>query len=193
MENELNIALPQTAGEKRVVNVTVPGESLRPEGVTTFELGPVTVTGELFETSGQYLFQGHIRGAYASVCDRCIEAFQEPFDLEATWVFEPGHAAEADPDGAEDEDEFEEDKDFPDFIFFEGTSIDLRPVVWEEIVLDAPSKHLCHEDCAGLCPRCGANLNRETCTCGPEQEMKNNGLAALGNLFPGLKPKHSED
>ncbi|RKX30915.1 MAG: DUF177 domain-containing protein, partial [Verrucomicrobia bacterium] len=39
----------------------------------------------------------------------------------------------------------------------------------EALVLRIPIYPLCREDCRGLCPRCGANLNREQCTCAPEE------------------------
>jgi uncharacterized protein len=72
---------------------------------------------------------------------------------------------------------------------YENGEVDLAPHVWEEIVLTAPSKFLCREDCAGLCPRCGTNLNREQCGCPPEEEkiLGNQGLQGLADLFPNLK------
>jgi uncharacterized protein len=67
--------------------------------------------------------------------------------------------------------------------------------VWEEIVLNAPSKYLCKEECEGLCPRCGANLNREACRCSHEDEgpQPHGGLAKLADLFPDLKKNESEE
>lgn len=46
--------------------------------------------------------------------------------------------------------------------------IDLRPDVVEYSVLSVPMKKLCKEDCRGLCPHCGVNLNNETCNCTKE-------------------------
>ena len=43
----------------------------------------------------------------------------------------------------------------------EGELIDLEPVLRDAVVLDLPFTPLCQPDCAGLCPECGANLNRE--------------------------------
>jgi uncharacterized protein len=43
--------------------------------------------------------------------------------------------------------------------------VDLESLLREQIILMMPLKPLCVESCKGLCPQCGANLNRETCKC----------------------------
>ncbi len=43
--------------------------------------------------------------------------------------------------------------------------IDITQDVRDALLLAVPTKHLCHEDCLGLCPHCGANLNFESCSC----------------------------
>ncbi len=43
--------------------------------------------------------------------------------------------------------------------------IDIAGILWEQFVLNIPVKVLCSEDCAGLCPHCGQNLNNESCVC----------------------------
>ena len=43
----------------------------------------------------------------------------------------------------------------------EGDLIDLEPLVRDGVVLDLPFQPLCQEDCQGLCPECGANLNAD--------------------------------
>ncbi len=50
--------------------------------------------------------------------------------------------------------------------YFEGEEIDLSELVHEQIVLSFPMKPLCHEECRGLCPKCGADRNLEPCQCG---------------------------
>jgi uncharacterized protein len=50
--------------------------------------------------------------------------------------------------------------------YFEGEEIDLSGLVHEQIVLSFPMKPLCREECKGLCPRCGADQNTESCQCG---------------------------
>ena len=49
--------------------------------------------------------------------------------------------------------------------FYENETIDLGQLMREQFYLALPMKPLCREDCQGLCPQCGTNLNRGTCTC----------------------------
>ena len=50
-------------------------------------------------------------------------------------------------------------------------SIDLAPDIREAIVLSLPNFPRCSATCKGLCPQCGVNLNKESCTCeAPEEE-----------------------
>jgi uncharacterized protein len=46
-----------------------------------------------------------------------------------------------------------------------GDYLEIDNDIREEILLDFPMKVLCHQDCKGLCPRCGVNLNYEECKC----------------------------
>ncbi|HJV09433.1 MAG TPA: DUF177 domain-containing protein, partial [Acidimicrobiales bacterium] len=48
-------------------------------------------------------------------------------------------------------------------------SVDLEPLVREALVLDLPLAPLCEEDCRGLCPTCGADLNLGDCDCPPAE------------------------
>jgi uncharacterized protein len=49
--------------------------------------------------------------------------------------------------------------------FFDGEVIEVDRLVAEQIFLALPVKVLCSEDCKGICPGCGANLNEEACRC----------------------------
>ncbi len=57
---------------------------------------------------------------------------------------------------------------------------DLDPLVTEDIFLSLPSKFLCKEDCKGVCPRCGKDLNTDSCSCEKEIDPR---LAALKQLL----------
>src|SRR5215213_1252628 len=63
---------------------------------------------------------------------------------------------------------------------YEGDAVDLDELVREQILLALPSRHLCREDCKGLCQRCGANLNNGPCSC--EQGEVDPRWAALADL-----------
>ena len=49
--------------------------------------------------------------------------------------------------------------------YYQGDFIDLAPIICEQIILQIPIKVLCSEECKGLCPQCGANLNTSSCNC----------------------------
>jgi uncharacterized protein len=61
-----------------------------------------------------------------------------------------------------------------------GDQLDLAPAIREQVVLRIPDYVLCSESCRGLCPQCGAELNRETCGCVPESAV--NAWDALRNI-----------
>ena len=48
---------------------------------------------------------------------------------------------------------------------YEGDAVDLDELVREQITLALPSRRLCREECKGLCPKCGADLNAAECSC----------------------------
>ena len=68
-----------------------------------------------------------------------------------------------------------------DYIFIEDNKLDLLPPVEEQMMLEMPSKTLCREDCLGLCPKCGKNLNEGPCTC--EKHETDPRLAVLKTLL----------
>ena len=50
-------------------------------------------------------------------------------------------------------------------LFIDGQELDTTPILIEQLQLNIPMKPLCREDCAGLCPTCGTDRNRATCSC----------------------------
>jgi uncharacterized protein len=116
---------------------------------------PVTVTGQLQATGdGEYLWRGHVHGVIRGECRRCLTDVLDDVDIAVdAAVFS------TDPDAADD----------PDFypLADRATSVDVTEVVREELALAAQADLLlCRDDCAGLCPKCGADLNAGPCGCG---------------------------
>lgn len=91
-------------------------------------------------------------------CGRCLEPFQIPVDAS----FDLQYVPQAENAG-EDEREIGEE-DLATAYYREGT-LDLRELLREQFQLALPMKPLCRDDCRGLCPHCGANLNRTSCDC----------------------------
>jgi uncharacterized protein len=57
-----------------------------------------------------------------------------------------------------------------DRYFYQGDHVELGPMLREHIILAAPMQPLCREDCAGLCTRCGKDLNEGPCQCPAEPQ-----------------------
>ena len=58
--------------------------------------------------------------------------------------------------------------------------LDLEPIAHDACILELPLAPLCRADCLGLCPSCGANRNRETCTCTGKADPRWAALSGLG-------------
>lgn len=95
------------------------------------------------------------------LCDRCLTPVSKQFVLPIDQVFYKD--ASVDPD---------------DYLFF-GGKLDATKAVDDEIVLSLPSLLLCSDDCKGLCPKCGMNLNLGSCNCDNTRE---NAFSVLKNL-----------
>ena len=50
-------------------------------------------------------------------------------------------------------------------VFFQGKKIHLKDTIQEQVIMEFPLRALCKQDCRGLCPRCGADLNEDLCDC----------------------------
>ena len=78
-------------------------------------------------------------------CARCLDdvSYDDEIDIQELFCY---------PD---------KEADDPEASRIEGDYLDLEPVLRDAVVLDLPFTPLCRPDCAGLCPDCGANLNRD--------------------------------
>ena len=69
-----------------------------------------------------------------------------------------------------------------DYIVCEDGILDLDLIAQDDILLELPIRMLCSEDCKGLCPMCGCNLNKETCSCQEPVRETNRRVKAFDNL-----------
>ena len=127
---------------------------------------PVTASGTIRNTAGVLVMKGMIETTIHGVCDRCAAEFTEKKEIPLDVVLVTELANE------ENEDEWV----FP----LEGDSADLEDIVRTVFVLNLDSKLLCREDCAGLCCRCGKDLNHGPCNCQKELDPR---FAALKQLL----------
>jgi uncharacterized protein len=122
------------------------------EGLDVSLDGPLAVEGRLQETGQEeFLWRGHLSGRVLGECRRCLTSLKLPVDLHVDVLFS------ADPDAADDPSVY--------LLAQPLTHVDVRAAVREELALGAPVFALCRDDCAGLCGRCGADLNAGPCRC----------------------------
>jgi uncharacterized protein len=91
-------------------------------------------------------------------CSRCLETFGRKFDVQFEAFCDKISALKAEEGLADAESE-------TFVVSHDGRILNLGPCLLEAIVLSLPIKPLCREDCKGLCPICGKNLNEGTCNC----------------------------
>ena len=135
--------------------------------------GPLEVHIVLYRAGSRYVLEGRLSGGFCGICDRCLDPYKSPLAAEfrVFLTLPPGETEES-------EIELTQNDMFIDFIMAE--EIELDDIVREQLYLALPMKFLCREDCAGLCPSCGANLNRQKCAC--KVEAGHPGFSKLKNL-----------
>jgi uncharacterized protein len=151
----LDLATLRSALER--VEAEVPARDLElPEGEW-----PGVVHGSLVvEKSGPRVsVRGTVRSRAHLECVRCLREFDLDVDAPITLLAERSGTA-----SRRDEEDLERD-DY--MLFHDGRRLDLRHSVREALLLELPITPHCREDCPGLCPRCGADLQLGPCACAP--------------------------
>jgi uncharacterized protein len=120
-------------------------------------------------------FKGHVNVA----CSRCVGLVRLEIDDRLRVTFMPKSEMPAEDETSGGEDGAEVSAEDLDLFPYEGEHVDLEPLFREEFVLTVPYAPLCREDCKGLCPQCGTDLNSGTCTCEKPIDPR---LAALKGL-----------
>ena len=133
---------------------------------------PVAWSVAVTNTGDALLVMGTARAQAACGCARCLEevAYDLEGDIEGYFII--GGTEAAAPDDLEG-DEFSY---LPD-----NHVIDMVPLIVSALLLELPLVPLCDDECKGLCPQCGANLNEGPCACASD------GGAAAGGPFAALK------
>ena len=131
-----------------------------PEHVRILE--GVRFVGRIARSGRDAYLTGTASGLVELSCSRCLEKFAFPLQCQVEVHYIPR------PDCLPEEAELELQE--LNECIYEGEEIDIAPEIRDQLLVSLPLKPLCKEDCLGLCPRCGANLNFEHCECGVEEE-----------------------
>lgn len=123
-----------------------------------FKLKTVYVNCDILKAQDRLILTGQIDTAVTMSCGRCLEEAQVPLKTDFKYILVA-------VSGEDLPKEKELSPDDPDVLPYQEESLDLEPLILEQIVLHIPMRALCKEDCSGLCPSCGVNLNLTTCDC----------------------------
>ena len=118
-------------------------------GITVSSL---SFSGRAYDLSGFVKLGGKVTAVLDAPCARCLEPVREAFSVDVEYsVIRDGEESEEDA------------------LIAEGEKIDLGSLAEEILFTNLPLRLLCREDCKGLCPICGKNLNEEPCRCEPKE------------------------
>jgi uncharacterized protein len=129
------------------------------QGIDDFQVGsPVHLVLDVNKDGQKVRLVGRVSGTLRIECSRCLEPFTIPVDAAFDTLFLPASQNTGEDERAVEEDDL-------GVSYYKDEEIDLSEVIREQFYLALPMKPLCCEDCRGLCPICGVNRNRESCSC----------------------------
>ena len=178
----------QLEKEPLLIDESIPAGSLEYAPDIT-QVGPLPVTGRadlVVEHRGHNHHVADIRlraaynGNFNMLCARCVEPVHMPVEGDFDLIFRP-ISADSDPG------ERSISPDETEIGYYGESGLSLEDVVREQVLLSLPSRTLCNEDCKGLCPRCGQNLNTGTCNCEPSADPRWNALSGLASTVKSGK------
>ena len=154
---EVNKLVNQTL---RIARPIAMGAGRQPaEGVNYAK--PVDVDFTLTVREGELKVVGRFSTVLMETCCRCLARFEKRLDQEVDLLFIP---REMMPDEI-DVELADEDMNIASYV----DKVDLAQVIDEQVALSLPMKILCSEECKGICPRCGRDLNQGECGCSVER------------------------
>jgi uncharacterized protein len=141
-------------------------------GMEATQKGPLAVEGRadiIEENHGQEMrgthkvvqdirLRGNYKGRFEVSCARCLEPVEHTLKGHFDLLFRPLGSDASSQERSISTSETE-------IGYYDDGGLALEDVLREQVLLSLPVRSLCGEDCKGLCPRCGRNLNTESCTC----------------------------
>ena len=137
---------------------------------------PVAYDLQLVKQESSVRVEGRVEAVVEASCSRCAKRFPIAVDRRFSELF----AAADDRQGVLRR---ELDGNDLDLDYYQGDAIDGLQLLAEQIFLELPMKILCAEDCKGLCPTCGADLNHIDCDCEANVDPRWASLKGLRDQF----------
>jgi uncharacterized protein len=129
------------------------------------QAGRAVAEVDLYMEGDNVFVRGQLDGWVEVACGRCVGTVRlivsEPLHV----TFMPSAHLPDDVSEPADDDAVPPGEDDLDLYPYSGEEVDLEPLFRDQIILAVPFAPLCREDCKGLCPTCGTDLNTGTCTC----------------------------
>ena len=141
---------------------------------------PLHVEGTITNTSGYIRMLLTLSVSYTASCARCLEDVSGSFSFDVERTVVPAALAE----------DLTEDR-IDELVVVEDGFLSLDELLTECLELSLPFRFLCHEDCKGLCQRCGKNLNDGPCDC--EENEVDPRLEPLRRLLEEMKAEESQN
>jgi uncharacterized protein len=121
---------------------------------------PVKVDLLVSKSGDQLICRGKVKTSVRLECSRCLSAYDDPIISNLDFVVDFGESAQ----------EYRSEEEDNYFVADPSSdSFQIDNLVRETIILALPLKPLCSEDCKGLCPICGTDLNKSQCSCVKEE------------------------
>lgn len=157
----INGVLKET-GDRAEINVEgIPVDQKYPLDCTFHE--PVRLKGTFTKLGNSIELKGSVEACLEVQCSRCLKDMTYPIRGEIDVIFQKEESDES--------------------YFYAGDEIYLDKMILDAISFELPVRYLCSEDCKGLCPKCGADLNIETCGCDISGAERDNPFEKLKGLF----------
>ncbi len=130
---------------------------------------------QLFRSNKDVTIVGGVILQFHPTCDRCLVSFkkQEQIPIHQVLIPQSSPKSRGKKDANVDDEEV---------TFYKGDEIDLSDIVREGVILDQRMVNFCKDDCKGLCPVCGVNLNEKVCNCKKKKKGSKSPFAAIKGL-----------
>jgi uncharacterized protein len=149
-------------------------EELQLEDELTRLVSEAKLEGRASKWREQVRLRGAINASVEVRCDRCVAPVVIPVNTDFDVTYVPTEVLTTDAEATELQ------EDDLTFATYEDDELDIDELAREQLLLALPARHLCREDCKGLCLTCGEDLNTQLCHC--EQQETDPRWAALAAL-----------
>ena len=113
---------------------------------------PVLVEGAASAAGGIVILRATVTYQFHGCCDRCLAPFERDGRFNAEHILVTSTEEESD-----------------DLVVLDQFMLDLDDLIQADLWMDLPTKSLCRNDCRGLCPHCGKDLNEGLCGCSEKE------------------------